>query len=82
MCSTLAVMGTTTVRLDDEDERLLDELAAAFGGRSAAIRAALRLLSGQHQRRVALAEFLDAWDAEAGPADEAEVTRMIEYYDL
>ena len=82
MCSTVGLMGTLTVRLDAEDEQLLDELASQYGGRSAAIRAAIRQLSGVEQRRKALIEFVEAWDAEVGPADEAEVARMIEYYNL
>ena len=82
MRSTLATMATITVRLDDNDLRLLDELAREHGGRSAAVREALRLLSGEQQRQRALAAFVDAWNDEAGPVDEAEVERMIALYDL
>ncbi len=45
-------MGTTTVRLDDEDEALLDMLAPEYGGRSSAIRQALRNLATDRQRQV------------------------------
>ncbi len=46
MRSTLSDVGTITVRLDDDDERLLDELAARHGSRSDAIRAAIRRATG------------------------------------
>ncbi|MCU1356904.1 MAG: hypothetical protein JWM89_2322 [Acidimicrobiales bacterium] len=64
------------MRLDDDDEHLLDELAAVYGGRSGAIRTALRSLSAEHDRQRALAEFLAGWEAEAGPVDEVQVAAM------
>lgn len=75
-------MATITVRLDVHDERLLDALAETYGGRSAAIREAIRVLSGQAERERAMDEFLAAWEAEAGPVDEDEVASMIERFDL
>lgn len=66
------VMGMNTVRLSDEDEILLQELADRYGGRSEAIRAAIRALSGRERRRRALAEFNEAMTAEFGAvSDEA-----------
>ncbi len=51
-------MSTTTVRLDDEDEALLDMLAPEYGGRSSAIRQALRNLAADRRRQDALRSFL------------------------
>ncbi|MGI8575337.1 MAG: hypothetical protein ACR2MA_08335 [Egibacteraceae bacterium] len=75
-------MSTTTVRLDTDDERILDKLAPEFGGRSGAIRQALRLLAGEIERRDALDAFLQAWNAEAGPVDERDVAAMADRYGL
>ena len=55
-------MSTTTVHLDDHDDELLDALAAEFGGRTDAIRHAIRELAERHRRRDALQSFLDDWD--------------------
>ena len=82
MCITLATMATTTVRLDAADEALLDRLAEVYGGRSAAIRHALRALAVEVEERESLDDFLAAWEAEVGPVDEAGVTRMAERYGL
>ena len=75
-------MSTTTVRLDDEDEALLDMLAPEYGGRSSAIRQALRNLAAERKRRNALSAFLAAWDAEEGPIQEDDVAAMAEQYGL
>jgi predicted transcriptional regulator len=75
-------MATTTVRLDAEDERILDQLAAVYGGRSKAIRHAIRSLAGQVQKQESLAAFVEEWDREVGPADEAEVAAMINRFNL
>jgi predicted transcriptional regulator len=75
-------MSTTTVRLDDDDERLLDKLAPAYGGRSNAIRHALRQLSSEIDRQRALDEFLSDWQDSAGPVDEEAVEAMAERYGL
>jgi Arc/MetJ-type ribon-helix-helix transcriptional regulator len=75
-------MSTTTVRLDDEDEALLDMLAPEFGGRSSAIRQALRNLAADRRREDALRSFVDDWDAEAGPVDEEDIAAMADRYGL
>jgi len=75
-------MSTTTVRLDDEDEALLDMLAPEYGGRSSAIRKALRDLAASRQRQRDLSSFLDEWDAEAGPLANDEITAMAQRYGL
>ncbi len=75
-------MGTTTLRLDDEDEALLDLLAPEYGGRSSAIRHALRNLATERQRQNALRSFLDEWDVEAGPSDDNDVAAMADRYGL
>ena len=75
-------MSTTTVRLDDEDEALLDMLAPEYGGRSSAIRQALRNLAADRKRQSALRSFLAEWDNEEGPIDEEDVAVMAERYGL
>lgn len=76
------VVATTTVRLDPDEERTLDELAAIHGGRSNALRAGLRLLAAETERRRALAELLSDWEREAGPVDEDAVAAMTDRYHL
>ncbi len=75
-------MATTTVRLDDEDEALLDRLAPEYGGRSSAIRQALRNLAADRKRQNALIAFLVEWDAEEGPIEEEDIAAMAERYGL
>lgn len=75
-------MATTTVRLDPDEEHTLDELAALHGGRSNALRAGLRLLAAETQRRAALADLLSDWEREAGPVNEDAVTAMTDRYRL
>ena len=75
-------MGTTTVRLDDEYEQILDKLAQEFGGRSSAIRQALRFFAADRERRAALSAFVEAWSIEAGPIDEDAVAAVAERYGL
>ncbi|MCP4960624.1 MAG: hypothetical protein GY925_15315 [Actinomycetia bacterium] len=75
-------MSTTTVRLDDEDEALLDMLAPEYGGRSSAIRQALRNLAADRKRQSALRSFLAAWDNEEDPIDEEDVAVMAKRYGL
>jgi len=75
-------MGTTTVRLDDDEERTLDELAAVHGGRSRALREGLRLLAASTRRQVALAQFVQEWEAETGPVDDDAISRVADRYDL
>lgn len=75
-------MSTTTVRLDDEDEALLDMLAPEYGGRSSAIRQALRNLAADRKRRDALNAFLAHWEAEQGPINEDDIAAMADRYGL
>ncbi|MCP3857773.1 MAG: hypothetical protein GY708_21965 [Actinomycetia bacterium] len=75
-------MSTTTVRLDDEDEALLDRLAPEFGGRSSVIRQALRNLATDRKRQDALRSFLAEWDAEEAPIDEDDIAAMADRYGL
>ncbi len=73
---------TTTVRLDAEDRAILDKAAKRYGSRSAALRAALRLLDEDRKRREAMREYLEMIEAEHGPPDEADVQYMIDFYSL
>lgn len=75
-------MSTTTVRLDKEDEAILDILAPEFGGRSSAIRYALRILAADRKRQNTLSLFLDEWDAEEGPSNESDIAAMVNRFDL
>ena len=75
-------MSTTTVRLDDEDEALLDMLASEYGGRSSVIRHALRNLAADRRRQDALHSFVADWDAHEGPIDDAEIVAMADRYGL
>lgn len=75
-------MSTTTVRLDDDDEAILDMLAPEYGGRSSAIRQALRNLAADRTRQDALRSLLAEWDAEEGPIDEADIAAMADRYGL
>ncbi len=71
---------TTTIRLGDEDRLLLAELVPEFGDQSTVIRQGIRLLAQESRRRETLNEVLEAWEAEAGPLDEAEVDSMSRRY--
>ena len=75
-------MSTTTVRLGNDDEQLLDKLASSFGGRSNAVRVALRSLAEDVDRHEALGAFLAEWELDAGPVDETEVDAMSRRYKL
>lgn len=75
-------MATTTVRLDATEERILDDLAASHGGRSNAIRHALRLLFADVERQRALAALLEQWETDAGQLDDAAVEAAAERYGL
>lgn len=75
-------MATTTVRLDPDEEKTLDELAEIHGGRSNALRQGLRMLATSTRQRAALAELLHDWDAQSGPVDDETVAAMAERYDL
>jgi Arc/MetJ-type ribon-helix-helix transcriptional regulator len=82
VCATLLRMSTTTVRLDDEDEALLDLIAPEYGGRSGAIRAAVRSLAEERRRREALRSFVADWDAEFAPLDDAEIDAIAQRFGL
>lgn len=75
-------MGTTTVRLTDDEAALLDEVADEFGGRSNALRAGLHELAGEVRRRRALSEFVAAWEEDEGPIDDAAVAEMVDRFGL
>lgn len=75
-------MATTTVRLDSDEERTLDELATAHGGRSNALREGLRLLAATTRQRDALAVLLREWEVEAGPVDEKTISAVSSRYGL
>jgi Arc/MetJ-type ribon-helix-helix transcriptional regulator len=75
-------MSTATVQLDDEDEALLKQLASEYGGRSNAIRHALRSLAADRKRQSALPSFLAAWDDEEGPINDQDVAAMVKRFGL
>ena len=75
-------MRMTTVRLNVEDRQILDMLAPLFGGKSSAIRQALRSLAAEQERHLALECFLEDWEAEAGPVDEEAVAAIARRYGL
>lgn len=75
-------MATTTVRLTAEEEAALDRLADRYGGRSGAIRYAVRRLAAEQGRQDALQRALDEWAGENGPVDEAAVIEAIERFGL
>ncbi len=75
-------MTTTTVRLSPEEEDALDKLAERYGGRSGAIRDAVRRLPAEQARQDALQHALDEWFTERGPVDEEAVTEAIKRFGL
>lgn len=75
-------MSTTTVRLNTEDMQILDKLAPLFGGKSNAIRQALRSMASDRERHLALESFLEDWEVGAGPVDEESVAAMARRYGL
>jgi Arc/MetJ-type ribon-helix-helix transcriptional regulator len=75
-------MSAISVRLDAEDQALLDMLAPEFGGRSSAIRHALRSLAAVRHRRDALCSFLADWDADEGPVDDQDIATMTDRFGL
>jgi Arc/MetJ-type ribon-helix-helix transcriptional regulator len=77
-----AAMATTTVRLSPEEEEALDRLAQRYGGRSGAIRHAVRRLAAEQARQDALQQALDEWEAERGPVDEEAVAAAIRRFGL
>jgi Arc/MetJ-type ribon-helix-helix transcriptional regulator len=75
-------MATTTVRLSPEEEAALDKLAERFGGRSGAIRHAVRRLAAEQSREDALQLALDEWAADRGAVDEEAVIDAIERFGM
>lgn len=75
-------MATTTVRLSPEEEAALDKLAERYGGRSGAIRHAVRQLAAEQSRQDALQQALDDWQADRGPVDEDAVADAIRQFGL
>jgi len=69
-------------QIDHSEKRLLEELSPDYGGVSGVIRHALQLLTADRRRRKALESFLQDWDDEAGPVDEAGVAEMARRYRL
>ena len=57
-------------------------LAPEYGGRSSAIRQALRNLAADRKRQIALRSFLAEWDNEQGPIDDEDVAAMADRYGL
>lgn len=82
MRSTTMRMGTITVRLDADDERLLDELAKTHGDRSTAVREAIRLLSGEERRKRSFSELIELIEREDGPIDQELVDEYTRRWNL
>lgn len=78
----IAVMATTTVRLDEDEERMLDRLAATYGGRSNALKAGLRLLDDRARRLDSLAMLVEQWNEDSSPIDEQDVATIARRYGL
>lgn len=64
-------MTTTQAKVDADEERTLDQLAATRGGKANATR-----------RCAALKELLDEWDREAGPVGDESVAAAVARYEL
>lgn len=72
--------GTTTIRLSDDDRRLLAQLVPEYGDQSSVIRHGIRRLAEEQARRAALRSLLRDWEAESGPVDEDMVAEMTRRY--
>ena len=75
-------MARRSVWLGKESRQLLDRLVPEFGGQEATVREALRRLAADHDRKQALRDFFEEWDAEAGPASPDEVAAMAKHHGL
>lgn len=75
-------MATTTVRLTPEEEEALDMLAERYGGRSGAIRHAVRQLAAEQSRQDSLQEALADWAETRGPVEEDAVVDAIQRFGL
>lgn len=71
---------TTTIRLSDEDRRLLALLVPEYGDQSSVIRQGIRRLAEEQRQRQELRALLRDWEAESGPVDEDMVTEMQQRY--
>ena len=71
-------MVKATVRLDAEDQQLLERLAPVFGGRAATVREALQRPAADHDRKEALSAFFEEWEAESKPLSPDEVAAIAE----
>lgn len=72
----VGMSGTTTIRLSDEDRRLLDQLVPEYGDQSSVIRHGIRRLAEEQRQRQELRSLLQDWEAESGPVDEEMVAEM------
>lgn len=72
----VGMSGTTTIRLSDEDRRLLALLVPEYGDQSSVIRHGIRRLAEEQRQRQELRSLLRDWEAESGPADEDKVAEM------
>lgn len=72
--------GTTTIRLSDEDRRLLAQLVPEYGDQSSVIRHGIRRLAEEQAQRVSLRSLLRDWEAESGPVNEDIVAEMQQRY--
>lgn len=72
--------GTTTIRLSDEDRRLLAQLVPEYGDQSSVIRHGIRRLAEEQRQRSELRSLLRDWEAESGPVDEDAVAEMTRRY--
>ncbi len=79
-CYVAGMSGTTTIRLSDEDRRLLAQLVPEYGDQSSVIRHGIRRLAEEQAQRVALRSLLRDWQAESGPVDEDLVAEMQQRY--
>ena len=75
-------MASISIRLDDSDQQMLEQLVSEFGSKAGAIRHALRILAADRRRRDALDALMDSWNDEAGPLDEDEVSDISRRYGL
>ena len=76
----LGMSRTTTIRLSDEDRRLLDQLVPEYGDQSSVIRHGIRRLAEEQRQRQELRTLLRDWEAESGPVDEEMVAEMTRRY--
>ena len=76
----VGMSGTTTIRLSDEDRRLLEQLVPEYGDQSSVIRHGIRRLAEEQRQRQELRSLLADWEAESGPADEDMVAEMTQRY--